>query len=97
MTLHRPMLLALLLALVPAVATAQKTTYDFDKTAPFGMALFYDAGKVTSRREDLDFDNLKADFGVGVRFHSPTATPLRIDVAHGSEGLNIVFSGSAAF
>jgi len=61
------------------------------------MALFYDAGKVTSRREDLDFDNLKTDFGVGVRFHGPTATPLRIDVAHGSEGLNIVFSGSAAF
>jgi len=61
------------------------------------MALFYDAGKVTSRREDLDFDNLKTDFGVGVRFHSPTATPLRIDVAYGSEGLNIVFSGSAAF
>jgi hypothetical protein len=61
------------------------------------MALFYDAGKVTSRREDLDFDNLKTDFGVGVRFHAPTATPLRIDVAHGSEGLNIVISGSAAF
>jgi hypothetical protein len=61
------------------------------------MALFYDAGKVTSRREDLNFDNLKTDFGVGVRFHSPTATPLRIDVAYGSEGLNLVFSGSAAF
>ena len=61
------------------------------------MALFYDAGKVTNRREDLDFDGLKTDFGVGVRFHGPTATPLRIDVAHGSEGLNIVFSGAAAF
>jgi len=61
------------------------------------MAFFFDAGKVASRREDLDFDNLTTDFGVGVRFHSPVATPLRIDVAHGGEGLNIVFSGSAAF
>ena len=61
------------------------------------MALFYDAGKVTARREDLNFDELKQDVGVGFRIHGPVATPLRIDVAHGSEGLNIVFSGAAAF
>jgi hypothetical protein len=61
------------------------------------MAIFYDAGKVASRREDLDFNDLKTDVGAGVRFHGPTATPLRIDVAHGSEGFNIAFSGSAAF
>jgi hypothetical protein len=61
------------------------------------MALFFDAGKVTSHRDDLNFDGLKTDFGVGLRIHSPAATPLRIDVAHGSEGINIVFSGSAAF
>jgi hypothetical protein len=61
------------------------------------MAFFYDAGKVTSRREDLDFTGLKTDAGVGIRFHGPVATPLRIDVAHGSEGINIVFSGAAAF
>ena len=61
------------------------------------MAFFFDAGKVTSRREDLDFSGLKTDAGVGIRFHSPVATPLRIDIAHGSEGVNIVFSGNAAF
>jgi hypothetical protein len=61
------------------------------------MAFFYDAGKVASRREDLNFSNLKHDAGVGIRFHSPLATPLRIDVAHGDEGFNIVFSGSAPF
>jgi hypothetical protein len=61
------------------------------------MAIFYDAGKVASRREDLDFTDLKTDVGVGVRLHGPAATPLRIDVAHGSEGLNIVISGAAAF
>ena len=40
---------------------------------------------------------MKTDVGVGVRFHGPLATPLRIDIAHGSEGLNLVFSGAAAF
>jgi hypothetical protein len=61
------------------------------------MALFYDAGKVASRREDLNFDGLKQDAGIGVRFHGPLTTPLRIDVARGSEGINVVFSGAAAF
>ena len=61
------------------------------------MALFYDAGKVTRQRSDLDFDGLKSDFGVGVRFHGPTVTPIRIELAKGSEGLRLVFAGSAAF
>ena len=61
------------------------------------MAFFYDAGKVTGRREDLNFEGLKQNVGVGVRFHGPLTTPLRVDVAHGSEGINLVFSGAAAF
>ena len=31
------------------------------------MAIFYDAGKVTGRREDLDFDDLKDSYGIGMR------------------------------
>ena len=61
------------------------------------MAFFYDAGKVTGRREDLNFTGLKQNVGLGVRFHGPLTTPLRVDVAHGSEGINLVFSGAAAF
>jgi hypothetical protein len=61
------------------------------------MAFFYDAGKVTARREDLNFSGLTQDAGVGFRLHGPQNTPLRIDVARGREGVNIVFSGSAAF
>jgi len=61
------------------------------------VAIFYDAGKVVSRREDLNFTRLKHDWGVGVRFHGPIATPLRIDLARGSEGFNLVFSGATAF
>jgi hypothetical protein len=61
------------------------------------MAIFYDAGKVTNRRSDLGFDGLKGDVGIGARFHGPASTPLRIELARGQEGLNLVFSGGAAF
>jgi len=66
---------------------------------PFGfdMALFYDAGKVTSRRRDLNFKGLKSDVGIGARFHGPFSTPVRIELAVGNEGWKIVFSGNAAF
>ena len=66
--------------------------------SPFiDMALFYDAGKVTSSRSDLDFDGLKTDFGIGFRLHSPFVTPLRIELAKSNEGLSVIFSSSAAF
>ncbi len=61
------------------------------------MALFYDAGIVKPRFRDLTLNGMKSDVGIGVRFHSPLATPLRIELARGSEGMVIVFSGSAAF
>jgi len=61
------------------------------------MAFFYDAGKVTPRRSDFSFKQLKSDFGIGIRFHGLITTPLRLDVAKGNEGWKLVISGSAAF
>ena len=61
------------------------------------MALFFDAGKVASRRDDLDFNDLHTDWGIGARFHGPTATPLRLEMARGSDGWRLVVSSSAAF
>jgi hypothetical protein len=61
------------------------------------MAFFYDAGKVTFRREDLDLNDLESDWGIGARFHGPTATVLRIEAARGKEGWHLVFSTNAAF
>jgi len=63
----------------------------------FDTALFYDAGKVTGRRADLNLSGLKSDYGLGLRFHGPAATPLRIDLARSNEGLHIVFSANAVF
>jgi hypothetical protein len=61
------------------------------------MALFYDMGKVTPRWDDLSLKGLKSNVGIGIRFHNLVATPLRIELAHGREGFNLVFAGSAAF
>ena len=60
------------------------------------MAIFYDAGKVVSRRGDLDFTGLKSDVGIGLRFHSPRATVLRFEVARSNEGLRLIFGFGAA-
>jgi hypothetical protein len=61
------------------------------------MAIFYDAGKVTARRNDLGFKGLKSDVGIGARFHGPFATPLRLDLAVSNEGWRLVFAGSPIF
>jgi hypothetical protein len=61
------------------------------------MAIFYDAGQVAPERDDFVLRRFRTDVGVGVRFHSPIATPLRIEMAHGREGWHLVFAGSAAF
>jgi Omp85 superfamily domain len=60
-------------------------------------AVFYEAGKVTAHTRDLDFAGLRDSFGIGVRFHGPLSTPLRIDFATGAEGLHIVWSAKAVF
>jgi hypothetical protein len=60
-------------------------------------AFFYDAGKVASRKGDLDFDGLKSDYGFGVRFHGPFATPFRVEIARSPEGTRLVFATTPIF
>lgn len=60
-------------------------------------AVFYDAGKVTARRSDLDLNGMKHDYGFGLRFHGPISTPLRVELARGSDGLILVVATSAVF
>lgn len=61
------------------------------------VAFFYDAGKVTARPKQFSLGGLETDYGVGVRFHSYTTTPLRIDFARGREGFRVAFGAVAAF
>jgi hypothetical protein len=60
-------------------------------------AIFYDTGKVAARRADLDLNGLEHDYGFGIRFHGPFATPLRVDVARSPEGSRLVVSTHAIF
>jgi outer membrane protein assembly factor BamA len=61
------------------------------------VAIFYDAGKVAGRFKDLDFNNMSTNWGAGVRFHGPAATPIRFEMAKGTDGWHLVISSSAAF
>jgi hypothetical protein len=65
--------------------------------AGMDMALFYDAGTVAPRRGGLGLDTLKGNVGFGVRFHGPAMTPLRVELARGREGFNLIFAGGASF
>jgi hypothetical protein len=49
-------------------------------------AIFYDAGKVASRVEDLNFSDLESDYGIGFRFGTRNGVFLRIEGAFGSSG-----------
>jgi outer membrane protein assembly factor BamA len=62
------------------------------------MALFYDAGKVTARRADLDFSGLESSFGIGMRAVTLNGTALRIEVAHSRESaFSLIWTSSASF
>jgi hypothetical protein len=62
------------------------------------MALFLDAGKVAARRNDLDLNGLHTSYGIGVRFHTPIATVVRIEVARTrNEGVGLVLAFGQTF
>jgi outer membrane protein assembly factor BamA len=62
------------------------------------MALFVDAGKVATRKEDLNLSDLNRSFGIGVRFHAPGKTFLRVELARTrDDGYGIIFSVGPPF
>lgn len=70
--------------------------YRWEIWSGFDGALFYDAGKVADRREDLNFEDLETDYGIGFRFNTDNGIILRVDAAFGSRDgnhLHIVFGG----
>jgi hypothetical protein len=61
------------------------------------MALFLDAGQVAPDRHDFHLGDFEIGWGIGARFHGPTFSAFRVDVAHGREGIRLVFAGSQPF
>lgn len=60
-------------------------------------ALFVDAGKVFPRRGQLNFRDLEASYGFGLRFNAKNATFLRVDVGFSHEGFQVWFKFNDVF
>jgi hypothetical protein len=62
------------------------------------MAIFYDTGKVASTRDDLDFDDLKDSYGIGMRLIGLQGYAFRIEVARSREHrARLLVSAGGAF
>jgi AAA family ATP:ADP antiporter len=62
------------------------------------MALFVDAGKVAARWSDVGLEGLRRSYGIGVRFHTPAATVMRVEVARTrDEGTSLILAFGPAF
>ena len=61
------------------------------------LALFADTGMVAPRFDAVTTSRVVSDYGIGVRFHGPATTPLRVELARGREGMRIIFAASSAF
>ncbi len=71
--------------------------YRWESFSGLDMALFFDAGKVTSRRSDINFRNLETAAGFGFRFNVRNATFIRLDTGFSREGVQIWFKFANPF
>jgi outer membrane protein assembly factor BamA len=77
-------------------AILAQAEYRWEIWSGFDGAIFYDAGKVTDRRGDLNFKDLETDYGIGFRFNTNNGIMFRVDAAFGSPDgnhLHIVVGG----
>ena len=61
------------------------------------FTFFYDAGKVFSDADDLNFSKLKSGYGFGIRGTSPGGAVLRFDLARSNEGVILHIGGGPSF
>lgn len=60
--------------------------YRWEAAVFLELAVFYDAGKVVSRRADYGLTGLEKSSGFGIRLKSPYSVFLRLEVSRGREG-----------
>jgi outer membrane protein assembly factor BamA len=63
--------------------------YRWEAFSGLDMALFVDGGKVFPRRGQLNFRDLEASYGFGLRFNVTNHTFMRIDVGFSREGFQV--------
>jgi hypothetical protein len=71
--------------------------YRWEPVRAVELALFYDTGKVFSRRDELDFTGLSKSAGIGIRFKTAGGVVLRVDAARSREGTRIYFKFTPSF
>jgi Omp85 superfamily domain len=71
--------------------------YRWEAFSGLDMAIFGDAGKVASRRSDINFKDLESDVGFGFRFNTIKSVFLRIDIGFSHEGTRVFFKFAPAF
>ena len=68
--------------------------YRWESFPGLDMALFFDAGKVTPRRTQINFHGLETSYGIGFRFNGRNKVFLRLDFGFSREGYQIWFIDS---
>jgi outer membrane protein assembly factor BamA len=71
--------------------------YRWEASRRWEFALFADTGTVANKGSKLSVDDLKTDWGGGVRFKSSRTTLIRIDQAFSNEGVKTQVRFSAVF
>lgn len=71
--------------------------YRWEAFTGLDMALFFDAGKVTNKRTQINFHELETSAGFGFRFNAANKTFLRMDFGFSHEGYQIWFKFGPAF
>jgi hypothetical protein len=71
--------------------------YRWEIFSGLDMALFADAGKVATRRSQLDFSDLESSVGFGFRFNVRNNVFLRLDTAFSHEGFQVWFKFNPIF
>jgi outer membrane protein assembly factor BamA len=73
------------------------TEYRWEAAAFMELALFYDVGQVYGSGVKLAWDRLETSYGGGLRFKTPRAVILRMDVGHSREGTRFYFKFGPSF
>jgi outer membrane protein assembly factor BamA len=71
--------------------------YRWEAFSGLDMALWVDGGKVFQRHAQLNFANLEASYGFGLRFNALNRTFIRLDVGFSREGFQIWFKFNDVF
>lgn len=71
--------------------------YRWEVFAGMDMATFWDVGKVTPKRSQINFHNMESSVGIGMRFNARNRTWLRVDAGFSHEGFQVWFKFTDIF